>query len=410
MIKSSKPKYFYGYIIVLATFIIMTMIVGGFNSFGVFFGPLVTEFDWSRGITSGSFSLTLALSGFLGIVVGKINDRFGPRLVLTVGGLLLCLGYLMLSQINSIWQLYLYYGFILGTGLSAYVVPLLSTTARWFVKRRGKMTGLVLAGVGTGTIIIPLMATWLVNNYGWRTSFLAIAILSLVFTIIPAQFLRRDPQRSKLLPDGDTSTTNGLNIKDEPGLSFRKAAHTKQIWMLSAIYFCLGFSIFAIIVHIVIHAIGQGLSSSDAATVLAISGALNVGSRAVMGNVSDKIGNRPVLIIGIVTLMVALAWLQFAKESWTLYLFGAVFGLAYGSTIVTESPIVAEFFGLRAHGVLFGIVDVGFTTGGTVGPVLIGYLFDITSSYQLGFLIMAAMSLIGLIFTLLLRPIKKEVT
>ena len=129
-----------------------------------------------------------------------------------------------------------------------------------------------------------------------------------------------------------------------------------------------------------------------------------------MGNVSDKIGNRPVLIIGIVTLMVALAWLQFAKELWTLYLFGAVFGLAYGSTIVTESPIVAEFFGLRAHGVLFGIVDVGFTTGGTVGPVLIGYLFDITSSYQLGFLIMAAMSLIGLIFTLLLRPIKKEVT
>jgi MFS family permease len=287
------------------------------------------------------------------------------------------------------------------------MVPLLSTTARWFVKKRGRMTGIVLAGVGTGTVIIPLMATWLVNNYGWRTSFLAIAVLSAFFTILSAQYLRRDPQSSGLLPDGDTKTTNETSIKDESGFSFRGAIRTKQIWMLSATYFCLGFSIFAIIVHIVIHAIGQGLSSGSAATVLAISGGLNIGARAAMGSVSDKIGNRPVLIIGIVTMVAALAWLQFANESWMLYLFGAVFGLAYGSTIVTESPIVAEFFGLRTHGVLFGIVDVGFTTGGTLGPVLIGYIFDVTGSYQLGFLILAVMSLIGLILALSLRPIRK---
>ena len=133
----TEPGFFYGYIVVVAALSIMVAIWGTYYSFGVFFKPMLTEFGWSSAMTSGALSLSMIFYGLLGIVMGGLTDRFGPRIVMTFCGFLMGLGYLLMSQISAAWQLYLFYVVILGTGLSGAFVPLTSTVGRWFVKNRG---------------------------------------------------------------------------------------------------------------------------------------------------------------------------------------------------------------------------------------------------------------------------------
>jgi len=127
---SKKTKFFYGYIIVLAGFFIM-FIMSASYSFGVFFKPLLAEFGWTRAVISGVYSLSFLLSGVVGIVMGRLNDRFGPRILVTASGFFLGLGYLLISQTSAIWHLYLFYGVVIGIGMSSCIVPLVSTVARW---------------------------------------------------------------------------------------------------------------------------------------------------------------------------------------------------------------------------------------------------------------------------------------
>jgi len=194
MAENRKPGFFYGYIVVVAAFLIVTIMWGAAYSFGVFFKPLLEEFGWTRAMTSGAFSLSLILTGLLSVVAGKMTDRFGPQIVMTVCGLFLGSGYLLVSQVSAIWQLYLFYGVIMGAGMGGSFVPLASTVARWFVKKRGMMTGIAASGIGMGILIMPPLANWLISSYGWRTSYMVVGVTALVLIIVAAQFLKRDPR------------------------------------------------------------------------------------------------------------------------------------------------------------------------------------------------------------------------
>jgi MFS family permease len=384
----------------------MVVAVGGGNSFGVFFEPLLLEFGWTRAITSGAFSAAAILSGLFGLGAGKLSDMFGPKLVVTTTGLFLCLGYLLMSQVNTVWQLYVFYSIFLAIGARGHFAPLLSTIARWFVKRRGAMTGIVMAGTGIGTVLMPLLGGWLIYNYGWRTSFIILGIVSLSLIITATQFLRRDPKNNGQILYGELDLEQKNLSLENRGLSLREAIHTGQFWLLFLILLSGGFCVFTILAHIVIHAIGLGIPATSAASILAFIGGLNSAGRLVMGGAADVIGGKRALIICLALMMASASWLLFATELWMLYIFGIVFGFAYGGVGVQTSPITAEFFGLSSHGVLYGFITMGFTVGGSIGPVLIGHIFDITGSYQLGFIVLAIVSFIGLAMTLLLKPIR----
>ncbi|MBI4286670.1 MAG: MFS transporter [Chloroflexi bacterium] len=399
-----KPKLFYGYVIVAASFVIMAVASGGFNTFGVFFGPMLEEFGWSRALTSGAFSVALVLSGLLGLVTGRLTDRFGPRLVLTGCGLLLGLAFFLMSQVSSSWQLYLYYGVIAGIGMSGHFVPLLSTVARWFDKRLGAMSGIVLAGVGTGVTLMPMLANWGITDYGWRRAFMVFGLVGVVY-VIAAQLLHRDPHSRGLLPFGQTQRQQARHL-DMHGLSFREALRTRQLWMLFGAIFCLGFCFHVVMVHIVIYATGLGIPAAGAVRILSFLGMANIVGRILMGHIGDRIGHRQVLLMSISLLFGSLVGLQFARELWMLYLFGAVFGYAYAGTFVPTSPLIAEFFGLKNHGVLFGVIDAAFLLGGTAGPVLVGYTYDVTGSYRTGLLILAVVSLVGVVLAILLKSVQ----
>ena len=144
-------------------------------------------------MTSGAYSGSQIMRGLGGIIMGRLNDRIGPRIVLTMCALLAGLGFLLMYFIHSLWQFYVFYTLMIGIGLSGFWVPLLSTVARWFSAKRALMSGIVGTSVGLATLAGAPLATILLSIFGWRVSFLIMGFSILLIIPISAQFLRREP-------------------------------------------------------------------------------------------------------------------------------------------------------------------------------------------------------------------------
>jgi MFS family permease len=404
MSEKREPKFFYGYIVVIAGFLILASMYGTLYSFGVFFKPVSTEFGWTRAITSGAYSLCFLLSGVVAVAAGRLNDKFGPRVIMSCSGLLLGIGYFLMAKIATIWELYLYYGVIVGVGMGGGIAPSLSTVARWFVKRRGLMTGMTIAGTGTGTLVMPLIANWLISTYNWRTSFTIIGIGVFILIVGLAQLLIRDPGRKGLSPYGAGTPADRSNL-DAAGLSLQEAVRTAQLWILFVIYVFVGFFVQVIIVHVVIHATGLGISPVSAASVLSVVGVGSLVGRIMGGGVSDRFGNKPTIIAALILTGAGFIWLLVARELWMLYIFAIIFGLAYGEILCMMSLLPAELFGLRSQGVILGIIIFASTIGGGIGPVVAGRIFDITGSYQIALMMCVAVACVGLILAIFIRRV-----
>ncbi len=404
---SDKPKFFYGYIVVLVSTIIMMVSWGIFLSFGIFFESLLVEFGETRAVTSAIHSVAMLVNGLLAIVTGRLNDKFGPRLIMTVCGALLGIGYLLMSQINVTWQIYLIYGGMIGIGMSGTFVPLTSTVARWFDKRRGMMTGIIVAGQGLGMVVMPLVISRLIYGYGWRDSYLMMGIISLVLIISAAQFLKRDPTQIGQVAYGKRK----LEVENPPSqaklFSLRQAVSARQFWILSGIFFSITFSASGVMVHIVIYAIGLGIAATTAANILPIIGVSTIFSRVTIGVVSDRIGNKPSLVISFILMSIALLLLNLATDLRMLYLVSVIFGISFGALLVLMSPITAELFGLRSLGLILGVLIFFSSLGDSSGPVVMGGIFDVSGSYNLAFIAGPAAAILGIILSLLITPIHK---
>jgi MFS family permease len=339
----TKSRFFYGYIIVLVSFLTMAIVHGAFYGFGIFFKPVMLEFGWTRATTAGAFSLCALTYGCIGIVAGRLTDKFGPRIVMTISIFILCIGYLLMSYISTIWQLYLFYGVFVGCGITCTFVPLTTTVARWFIKRRGLMTGIAISGIGFGTMIVPPIANWLVSSYGWRNSYLVMSFLILVLVIPLVQFIKRDPNRIGLEPYGKNQREqHNLSVETNVG-SFQIASHTKQFWIFCTTFLCYGFIAGVIIVHIVPHATDLAISTSGAANILSIVGISSIAGRIIMGSIGERTGNKAATFVSYLIMLAALPLILFTKSLWTFYIFAIAFGFAYGGLASLISLILAEF-------------------------------------------------------------------
>ncbi len=403
--ENEESGFFYGYIIIVASFLIYLMAWGLHISFGVFFKSLLVEFGWTRAVTSAAYTLGQALAGITGIFSGKLTDKFGPRLVLTVGGICLGLGSILLSRIETVWQFYFLYS-IVGVGLGTTVSPLMSTTSRWFVRKRGLMTGVVRAGAGVGGVVLPLLAGWFILDYGWRNAYIYLGFITLVATILAAQILRRDPSQKGLSPYGEANT-NGVGLQEE-GFSLGKAVYFRQFWFLWVVFFCFGLIRSAIYIHIAPYTTDLGFSLIVSASVVAtISGASSAGG-LILGRVGDNLGNRVTVMMSFILIAITLFWVVFSRQIWMLYLFAVLFGLGWGAIATLRISVTGELFGLRSLGVILGIVEFGSKIGGAVGPFISGWIFDITENYFTAFLFVAGIAIVGLLSSWQLTSISRK--
>ena len=402
------PRFHQGYYAVGASFIILAVSWGVYVVFGVFFNSLVDEFNWTHAVTSGAYSLSSIISGAVGIVMGGLTDRFGPRLVVTFTSVIFGTGLLLMSQVNSLWQLYLFFGIIVGIGMSGLWVPLLSTVARWFTKTRSLMTGITISGLTIGQIIGPPVVSRLIDKYQWRDSYIIIGIFGMVVLVLAAQFMKRNPKDGTKIATDRHSRQQQTTPSISTDYSLKEAMNTFQFWAATMVFFCFGFIAYGLTVHVVPHVTRLGIPEITAASVLSVSGGVGIVGNFVLGGlVGDRIGNRKTFIIGIALAIAALALLVPAKELWMLYLFAVILGLAFGGMGTSESPLAARLFGLTSHGLIYGVMAMGFTAGGAAGPVIMGYIYDVTDSYRTAFLVCIALCVIGLILLTLLKPTPK---
>lgn len=343
--------------------------------------------------------------GALAILGGRLNDRFGPRWVLSVSGLCFGLGYVLMYFLESPWQLYLFYGVLIGVGLSTHDVVTLSTVARWFEARRGIMTGVVKVGTACGQVVVPLVATALIAAFGWRMAFVSLGVGATVLLLIAAQGLRRHP--GQVLHPGKTRNASAAEEKLSPaGLSYAEARRTRQFWTLCAVQFTFFPSLVTIPVHVAVHGADLGLSATRAAALLSTIGAASIAGRLTVGTLVDVVGGRNAQLVCFAVLLSSLLWLRLIEVPDLLFFFAAMYGFAHGGLFTVVSPTVAEFFGMHAHGEIFGTVVFFGTLGGAMGPILAGSIFDYTGSYQLAFSILAGLALIGLVLVISLRPLR----
>lgn len=404
----NTPRFFYGFIVAAASFFVMFSSYGARFSYGIFFKPMGHELQFSAAITSAAYSISFLIEGIFSLISGGLADRFGPRIVLSISSLLVGAGYCLMPLVQNQWQLFLFYGVIVGVGMGAMFVPLVSMTARWFNARRNLMTGLVSSGAGVGILIIPSSAALLISNYGWRSSFAIVGGVVLIIVFAAAQFMKRDPAKIGTVAYGEIGIPVADSLVPTEEFDFKKAVRIPQFWVVFGMVFWFGVFIMTYNVHIVPDAIQSGMNPNTAARIMATSGALLIVGRIVLGSAADKIGNKRIFILCFALSACAFLFIVSMHTHWAFFILAAFIGFSQGGIGTSQSPLIASLFGLRSHGLILGFIGFGFTIGAALGPLLAGLVFDWTGHYRIALIICAVASMSAFIFASLIRPIKNS--
>ena len=373
-------------------------------SFGVFLRPLTMEFNWERGALSTALSICMLTTGLLSLFTGRLSDKYGPRFLVTASAVLTLIGLLLLSKVSSLWQVYLIFELLMAPAGACCIIPITSTIPRWFAKKRGIALGLAFTGFGLGGIIAPILAQWLIDDYGWRQAYAALGFIIFIIIAPLAQFMKHSPQRVGLKPYGETGTVEGKQSLSSvaEGLSFKEAIKTGRFWNVGLLLFGFALTTQVIVTHIVPHAVDIGISATIAASILSISSAAGLVGRNIMGFLSDKIGARLVLGTCALLMTLAMVWVLFSRDVWMFYVFALIFGFAQGGIMPLQNLISAELFGLKFLGVILAGLMFCSTMGGAIGTSLAGYIFDVRGSYSLAFLICIIICALGVLLSLIL--------
>lgn len=376
---------------------------GLFNTATVFFKALAADFGWSRGELSGAFSLGFVIAGLSAPFWGRIADRYGPRASLLPAVLVTGLLCMLLGRISGISSLYVHYAiFALGSG-GLSLIPIGVLLSNWFVRKRGRAVGIAYAGGGFGMLILTPVAGALVTEVGWRASFV-LAGFVVILALAPLAFWITDrPEDRGLLPDGESSdegetSTRGQRDPTLPaGVPVRRALTSRVFWILALSSVASQAALGAVYLHQVPMLTDRGLSLEGASLAAGILGGVGILGRFAFGLMAER-HSTPALLAGCFLMYavgIAALWAEASLGLLSLILYVVVFGIGIGGSWSLGPLIVAEIFGMRAMGEIFGILGVTATLGGALGATGAGVMFDLTGSYDFVLAVCVALSGLG---------------
>jgi MFS family permease len=410
-----KRQFYYGWVIVGVSFFSLFITHGTRNSFGVFYVAMLREYGWGRGETAGAFSLYMVVHAFFAIVTGALFDRFGPRKLFPIGATFLAMGFAAASCIGAIWHLYLFFGVVIAIGINTMAyAPQMSLIARWFIRRRGLASGLVIAGMGVGAMVMAPVIQLMIDTVGWRSAFLILAALVLCILVpMTALFQRRSPEDVGQFPDGIVPNSGAVNASQPEGLgkdtrsppssqqwTLRSSLHTGAFWWLGLVNFCSGFSSNMLVVHLAAYVVDAGYSTSLAALLLGLVGLFRSAGGVICGFISDRVGREIGYTLGGSVAFVGMLFLLLVRDTaspWVLYAFVILFGLGSGSSGPISAAATADLFPGNSLGRILGTFMMGWGLGGALGPYLGGYFFDQVGSYTFPFLLVLVSFILGLL-------------
>jgi len=393
-----RLPFFYGWIIVVVTFVTMAIGVNARTAFSLFFPPIIDEFGWERGVTAGAFSFGFLVSGAVSPLIGRLMDRAGPRAVMELGVALMAGGLLLAPLTTQPWHLYLTIGVMVGAGSVCLGYSGQSLfLPNWFIRRRGMAIGLAFAGVGIGSVTLLPWVQLMIEQTGWRTACTAMGILILVVLAPINLLVRKRPEDIGLEPDGDAAPSASSakpvsNIVDtawaDTDWTLRRAIGTARFWWISLGYFCGLYIWYAVQVHQTKYLLDIGFSPAVAVWALGVVSLLGIPGQILLGHLSDRIGREWVWAAscaGFAICFAALIALKYVPTLLFVYIMVLAQGaLGYGLTSIMGA-VVLEIFQGKHYGSIFGTVMLAALAGGAAGPWITGVLHDFSGSYTIAF-------------------------
>lgn len=403
--KTELHHIYYGWVIVAVSFFTLFLALGTRFSFGVFYVSILEEYGWGRAETAGAYSLVMVVHALFAPLTGTILDRFGPRTLFPLAGVLLAIGLAAASQTTKIWHLYLFFGIIAAIGINALSYsPHMALIQRWFSLRRGLASGLALSGIGMGTLVLAPLIEHMIHNLGWRHALLILsgAILCLLVPVT-AIFQRRSPASIGQFPDGRDPETAQKHMPElkrySPNVgsenyrrhrTLKASLQSKAFWCIALVVFCNGFLINMLVVHQVAHMVDLGYSPYLAATMLGIVGIMGSMGGILCGFLSDRLGREIGLTLGGCAAFTGVLILMLVREAaspWMLYAYATFYGLGQGAMGPMTATATGDLFPEHYLGRLLAVQSIGFGFGGALGAYAGGHFYDQTGSYFTAFLL-----------------------
>ena len=409
-------RIFYGWVVIGALLLILALILGTRVSYGVFFKSIEAEFQLTRLETSSFFSTYMLISCFFAFLGGAALDRYGPRLVLFLMGLCAGSSLLLSALAGAAWHLFFSYSLLLAVGTGAGFTIVATTTSRWFVRRRGLAMGIASSGEGLGIGIMSPAAMVCITAFGWRTAMVILGATAILIICSMSFFLKKDPADMGLAPDGEKippvkkGPPGRVTALTPESISLGRAFGTRSFWCFFIIYFLLSFCFHLVTTHIVPHATDLGISQEKAALILTLIGAISSLGRLIFGGLSDRIGRKFSAVLCSVLQFLMFLFVAWSGELWLFYIFAVFYGFGFGGMSTVITALIGDTFGGANLGAITGAAVVGFTLGAAAGPLLGGYIFDLTNDYFIAFLIGAATILSATVFIGLVKRERNPVS
>ena len=419
-----KDDLYWGWYVVLGAFLIMAINYGARYCFGVFVKPMSLEYHWSRSVISLGASLMVLSYGIGGIFSGYLLDRMAPRQIITIGALISATGLILTGFVQFPWQFYLTYGVLCGGGTSCFgVVVCNASVGKWFIKKRGIALGTASVGVGLGTLILSPLLGYIVQ-VSWRTGFIFLGILILVGVIGLAQvFMKKThPEAYGLSPDGgplkpseifqndsdaehEAGDIEPLRKTADPNYSLSKVFKDSRFWIMALSFSLVVVVEMSVFVHQVAYAIDKGVNRIVAASSLGILGVASILGRFFFGWLSDRIRDaKYAASLGFFIMMLGMPILMNADTATLLSAYALIFGFGYGSLAPLMPVLLADRFGRQVLGTTYGVLTFFVAgIGGSIGPLLCGFIYDFYGTYTYAWRIGLAFLLFSSFLILSLR-------
>jgi MFS family permease len=379
MTRASSPGY--GWVIVAAGALMTCVSMGAMFSLAVFLQPISVDTGWTRTGISTAMTLNFLVMGFAAFAWGAISDRFGPKVVVLSGSVLLGLGMVLASRATSLAEFQLAFGILVGAATGTFYAPMMALASSWIDKNRSLAVALVSAGAGTAPLTVAPFARWLIDNYDWRPAMLVVGIAAWIL-LIPASLLVRRPPVALVTNPPAPGVPTPVAAVVEARMSAGEALRTPQFAVLALAHFACCAAHSGPIFHMVTYAIGCGIPAMVAVSVYSLAGLSGLGGRVLLGVLADRLGAKPVLVGGLMVQALGAGAYLFASQLGELYALSIVFGIAYGGVMPLYAILARDYFGPHIMGTVFGAISAMASLGMAFGPWAGGWVFDTYASYS----------------------------
>lgn len=393
---------YYPWVVIAIAFLTVAVSFGTRNAFALFLIAVIEEFHWSRGLVSGALMLGSIVWTLAAPFIGNFLDRFGARIVIPSGALVMAAGFVVSGLAHTVAEFYFGIGILMGLGFATLTMTCQATfLSNWFVRKRGMAIGTAASGIGLGILLVVPWTQWLIASYGWRAAYFILAgLLAIVVAPLNYFFQLQRPEEMNLKADfGDPRYKDALphfKTSRADGPTLKEALHTWRFWSFALGVLAGSIPLHMVLIHQVAAVTDAGFSKELAALGLGLIGLFTAPAMVLMGLLADRIGRQRSYALGSSSLILGIFFLMMItnpRQHWPLYAFAPFFAVGFSSRQALYPTIAADLFHGKSFGAIIGAIALFIGAGAGIGPWLGGVIHDLTGSYSEAFWVAQALAL-----------------